>query len=169
MLTVRDVVRTGATATIGYFEERLAEVDRSRVDGLIATFGLLPLSRRRFADCSHGERQRALIARALAGSPRLLLLDEPGGGLDLPGRELLVASLDRLAADQPSLTIVITTHHLEELPASTTHALLLREGRIVAHGPAEETLRDDPLSACFGIPLVSSRAGGRWTATAASR
>jgi iron complex transport system ATP-binding protein len=166
LLTVRQVIRTGTTATIGYFEERLSELDLDRADTLLGTFGLGSIGERRFADCSQGERKRALIARALAAGPRLLLLDEPGAGLDLPGRELLLASLDRLAVDQPELAIVITTHHLEELPASTTHALLLRDGHPVASGPVGETLAEGPLGDCLGIPVVVSRTGGRWAATA---
>jgi iron complex transport system ATP-binding protein len=167
LLTVRQVIRTGATATIGYFEERLSELDLDRADGLLGTFGLGPLGERRFGDCSQGERKRALIARALVTRPRLLLLDEPGAGLDLPGRELLLASLDRLAADQPQLAIVITTHHLEELPASTSHALLLRNGQAVASGPVAETLADEPMSSCFGISLTIARTGGRFSASSA--
>jgi len=168
LLTVRQVIRTGATATIGYFEERLSELDLDRADGLLGTFGLGPLGERRFGDCSQGERKRALIARALVARPRLLLLDEPGAGLDLPGRETLLGSLDRLARDQPQLAVVMTTHHLEELPASTTHALLLRDGRQVVAGPVAETLAEEPLSECLGIPVTVSRQDGRWAATAAA-
>jgi iron complex transport system ATP-binding protein len=164
LLTVRQVVRTGATATIGYFEERLSGLDLDRADELVGTFGLAPIGERRFGDCSEGERKRALIARALVARPSLLLLDEPGGGLDLPGRETLLASLDRVARLQPSLAMVITTHHLEELPASTSHALLLREGSAVAAGPVEETLADGPLSECFGMALAVTRSGGRFSA-----
>ena len=167
LLSVRHVVRTGATATIGYFEERLSGLDLDRADELVGTFGLGAIGERRFGDCSEGERKRALIARALVARPRLLLLDEPGGGLDLPGRETLLASLDRVARAQPSLAMVITTHHLEELPASTSHALLLREGTAVATGPVEETLADGPLSECFGIALSVTRTGGRFSAASA--
>jgi iron complex transport system ATP-binding protein len=168
LLTVRQVIRTGATATIGYFEERLSELDLDRADGLLGAFGLGAIGERRFGDCSQGERKRALIARALVARPRLLLLDEPGAGLDLPGREILISSLDRLAAAEPTLAIVITTHHLEELPASTTHALLLRDGRSIASGPVAGTLADGPLAACLGIPVSVTRNGGRWAAIAAS-
>jgi iron complex transport system ATP-binding protein len=166
MLTVQDVVRTGATATIGYFEEQLTVLDLDRTEALLGMFGLDHLADRRFGDCSHGERKRALIARALMAQPPLLLLDEPGAGLDLPGRELLLAALARLADVDPELTVVVTTHHLEELPASTSHALLLRDGRVLAAGPVEETLTDTLLSACFGIPVAVARAGDRWSATA---
>ena len=158
MLTVREVVRTGATGTIGYFEQRLGMLDIDRADTLLGAFGLGPLAERRFGDCSQGERKRVLIARALVGKPRLLLLDEPGAGLDLPGREILLGSLARLADVDPELTMIVTTHHLEELHGSTTHALLLRDGVVLAAGPVEETLTDDLLTACFGIPIVAQPA-----------
>ncbi len=168
MLSVRQVVRTGATATIGYFEERLTGLDVDRADTLLGLFRLGALAERRFADCSQGERKRALIARALVARPHLLLLDEPGAGLDLPGREILLGALSRLAGDDPRLATVLTTHHLEELPASTTHALLLREGRVVASGRADEVLRSEPASACFGLPVEVTRVDGRWAARTAS-
>jgi iron complex transport system ATP-binding protein len=165
-LTVEQVVRTGATGTIGLFEDRVTDADRARAETLEATFGVTTISAQRFADCSHGERTRALIARALVSRPRLLLLDEPGAGLDLAGRETLLASLSRLAADEPELATVTTTHHLEELPAETTHALLLRDGRVVAAGPVSETLTSASLSAAFGLSVEVARSNGRWHAVA---
>jgi iron complex transport system ATP-binding protein len=165
-LTVAQVVRSGATQTIGYFPERVG-VRRHRADDLVDLFGLGALASRRFADCSHGERTRALIARALVPSPRLLLLDEPGSGLDLPGRETLLGALDELVAEHPDLALVTTTHHLEELPRSTTHALLLHAGRVTARGPASTTLTSGALSRCFGLPIRVRSEDGRWSAVAA--
>jgi iron complex transport system ATP-binding protein len=163
-LTLEQIVRTGATGTVGLFEERLTDEDRERAQTLLQTFGVAGVAAQRYADCSHGERTRALIARAVVSRPRLLLLDEPGTGLDLAGRETLLAALSQLAADEPELVTVTTTHHLEELPAETTHALLLREGRAVATGDAEQTLSAGPLSDCFGLPVDVGRANGRWHA-----
>ena len=167
-LTVEQVLRTGATGTIGLLDERVSEADRARAKTLGTTFGVDAVAEQRFADCSHGERTRALIARALVPQPRLLLLDEPGAGLDLAGRETLLAALSRLVADESGLTTVVTTHHLEELPRETTHALLLADGRIVAAGPVDETLRSEYLSACFGLPIDVGRSNGRWHAVAAT-
>jgi iron complex transport system ATP-binding protein len=98
--------------------------------------------------------------------PALLLLDEPAAGLDLPGRELVLASVRRLATARPELASATVTHHLEELPATTTHALLLRDGVVVAAGPADAVLVDETLSACFGLSVRVEANGGRYVATA---
>jgi len=168
VLTVAEVVRTGSTGTIGLFDKRLTAADRERASTQLRTMGIDQLADRRFAVCSHGERTRALIARALVAGPRLLLLDEPGSGLDLGGRETLLAALGRVVRDEPELTVVLTTHHLEELPPETTHALLLREGRIVSCGPVDDTLTAASLSACFGVDVRVTRSVGRWHAIANS-
>jgi iron complex transport system ATP-binding protein len=165
-LTVEEVVLTGATNTIALLESQLNAALRERAHELLVAVGLEQLASRRFADCSHGERTRALIARALVPSPRMLLLDEPGAGLDFEGRETVLAALARLAASDRLLTTVTTTHHLEELAPSTTHALLLRGGRVVAAGPTAETLTDAALTDCFGLPISVARANGRWSAVA---
>ena len=167
--TVREVVLTGATGTIDLMARwQPAAADLSRADAAIEVMGLAPVADARWPVLSQGERGRTLIARALAGRPRVLLLDEPAAGLDLAGREQLLASLDDLRERRPALAAVVVTHHLEELPASTSHALLLRDGATVASGPAADTLTSDLVSACFGYPVAIAQSAGRWACTAAA-
>lgn len=155
-----DVVLTGASGTILPAEE-LATETVARARALLAEVGAAELELRLFASCSEGERARILLARALLADADLLVLDEPAAGLDLPGRELLLAALDGAFAERPGLTTITVTHHLEELPTATTHALLLRAGRVVSAGPLERSVTDETLSACFGLPLHVERRDGR--------
>ena len=168
-LTARQVVLTGAYGTGALplppvSPTAAATGVRERVARLCADVGLDAVADRPWTTLSAGERARALVARALVNDPPLLLLDEPAAGLDLPAREALVAALDGLAAERPERAQVLVTHHLEEVPASTTSALLLRHGRVLAAGSVQEVLRDAPLSACFGVPLRVRHEDGRWTA-----
>ncbi len=126
--TARDVVLTGVTSTIVLRPEHLDGSDERRSVDLLERMGCGALVDRRFALLSRGEQQRVLLARALVTRPRLLLLDEPTAGLDLPGREAFLERLDELARADPGLTTVQVSHHLEELATSVTHALLLRGG-----------------------------------------
>jgi iron complex transport system ATP-binding protein len=166
--TVEDIVLTGATGTIQPRWECYGEVERARASELLALLGCEELRDREIASCSQGERQRVRIARALMADPPLLLLDEPATGLDLPAREALIVALSDLAQARPELATVIVSHHLEELPPTTMHALLLRGGRVVAAGPVEETLSSEHVSACFGFDVRVHREDGRWAARAAA-
>jgi iron complex transport system ATP-binding protein len=164
-MSTRELVLTGATGTAALpprYAPPLAVLQR--VDALVDLLGLSAVADAAWPTLSSGELRRALLARALLPEPPLLLLDEPAAGLDLPAREGLVDALDALAGRRPALASVVVTHHLEEVPASTTHALLLRDGRVVAAGPAERVLTAEPLSACFGLPLEVGSADGRRTA-----
>lgn len=168
-LAVEDVVLTGMTGTVQPDWPRYGDAERARAAGLLSLVGCAQLTGRPLGRCSTGERQRVQLARALMPAPRLLLLDEPAAGLDLPAREAMLAALAGLAAADPALTTVTVTHHLEELPATVTDALLLRAGRVIAAGPVTATLTGPLLSACFGMPVEVSRAGDRWTAWAPAR
>jgi iron complex transport system ATP-binding protein len=155
-----DVVLSGLGGTILLADRQPPEAfDRARA--ALGSVGAADLAPRTFASCSEGERARILLARGLIADAPLLALDEPAAGLDLPGRELLLAAFEKAVRERPGLTTLTVTHHIEELPPSTSHALLLRDGRVVAAGPLEQALTDDTLSACFGLLLTVERIDGR--------
>jgi iron complex transport system ATP-binding protein len=166
-LSALEAVRLRSAGPIALMGERPRAADAARARELLALFGCEALAGRRFRDCSQGERRRIMLARSLMRDPALLLLDEPAGGLDLPGREALLQALARLAEARPALATLSVTHHIEELPCSTTHAVLLRAGAVVAAGAVGDVLRDEPLSACFGVGVRVERLDGRWTARVA--
>jgi iron complex transport system ATP-binding protein len=116
-----------------------------------------------FATCSQGERQRVLLARAMFADPRMLVLDEPAAGLDLPARESLIAAIELASAEREELVVVLATHHLEEIPSTASHAALLRDGRLVASGRIDATLTPEHLQACFDFDIDVERRHGRWT------
>jgi iron complex transport system ATP-binding protein len=162
-LTVLDAVLTGRDGTLVRWWQTFDDAERETANGLLRDVGCDALADQRLAACSLGERQRVLLARALFGPHDLLLFDEPAAGLDLPARELLLRAMATVHA---SRTTVLATHHLEELPRTTTHAALLRAGAAVAAGPIEDVLTAERLSDCFGVPIHVTRHDGRWTARA---
>ena len=163
---VRDVVLSAAYGVIGRWREAYESQDVARADRLLSSWQVGHLAQRTFGTLSEGERKRVEIARALMTDPELLLLDEPGGGLDLAGREKLVQSLTRLCLDKEAPTTVLVTHHLEEIPAGVTHALLLNHGKAVAAGPIEDVLTEQNLTATYELPLRLTHEDGRWFARA---
>jgi iron complex transport system ATP-binding protein len=165
--TVRDVVVTASYAVLGRWRESYDRVDVARAGALLEQLGMAALADRRYGTLSEGERKRTQIARALMTDPELLLLDEPAAGLDLGGREDLVRRLAELAQDPDAPALVLVTHHVEEIPPGFTHALLLREGSVVAAGLLHETLTAENLSKTFGLPLTLDVADGRYTARSA--
>jgi iron complex transport system ATP-binding protein len=165
-LVAEDIVVSGERGALEPWWQEWTATDRQRARELLDNAGFGHLARRKFGYLSDGERQQVLLARALASDPRLLLLDEPAAGLDMGGRERLVGYLDRLAAQPGHPPTVMVTHHVEEIPPSFTHALLLRAGEVVAAGPLDDVLRRNNLSAAFGLPLSPRRSRGRWTCVA---
>jgi iron complex transport system ATP-binding protein len=163
-LAARDVVVTARHAALEPWWHTYTADDHDRAETVLASVGAGGLGERAFGTLSSGERQRVLLARTLMTDPGLVLLDEPTAALDLAGREQLVESLDQLAADPASPPTVLVTHHVEEIPASFTHALLLRDGQVVAAGSIDDVLTAEQLSECFEMPLVLERRGGRYTA-----
>jgi iron complex transport system ATP-binding protein len=164
---VLDVVLTASQASLHRGVETYDDADLTRAHDLLAQVGCRRLVDRRFGSLSEGERKRVQLARAVMTDPELLLLDEPAAGLDLGGREALLRLLGRLAMDPNAAVQVLVSHHVEEIPEGFTHALLVREGHVVAAGPIEATLTSAGLSQTFGLPLRVLAHRGRWTARAA--
>lgn len=165
-MTVRDVILTGATGALRLLPGSYDADDERRAGALEALLGLCALTEHAVGTCSQGERQRVRLARALMPEPEVLLLDEPASGLDLPAREALLASLNALRASRPDLTTVLVSHHLEELPTTTSHALLIKKGAVVASGAVGDVLTAPAISECFGVPIEIDRSNGRWYARA---
>ena len=159
-----DVVMTGRRAALEAWWHTWSDDDRDAARHEMGRVGAAHLAGRSFGTLSSGERQRVLLARALAGTPALLLLDEPAAGLDLGAREDLVAPLGALAADPTAPATVLVTHHPEEIPTGYSHALLLRDGRVVAAGPIDAVVADAPLSQAFALDLSVTWTAGRVSA-----
>ncbi|SHT44542.1 ABC transporter ATP-binding protein [Mycobacteroides abscessus subsp. abscessus] len=149
---------------LGRWREEYEEIDTARAVDMLETLGAEHLSDRTYGTLSEGERKRVLIARALMTDPELLLLDEPAAGLDLGGREELVARLGELAADPDAPAMVLVTHHVEEIPPGFSHALLLSEGGIVAQGLLADVMTSENLSRAFGQSIVVEMIDGRYFA-----
>jgi iron complex transport system ATP-binding protein len=165
---VLDVVVSAGYAVLGRWRENYDKLDTNRAAALLSSMGIGHLTERLFGTLSEGERKRALIARALMTDPEMLLLDEPAAGLDLGGREDLVARLSELAMDPDAPATVLVTHHVEEIPPGFTHALLLREGKVVAQGLLDDVITEDNLSETFGQKLILEKSDGRFFARRAT-
>ncbi|CAL9353187.1 MULTISPECIES: ABC transporter ATP-binding protein [unclassified Streptomyces] len=168
-LSAHAVVLTGHSGTVQPLWRTYDEEVRLRARDLLTELGVKELADRPYGVCSGGQRARVLIARALMADPALLLLDEPFNALDLPSREDLVEAMHQLAEGRPQLATVTVTHHLEELFPAVSHALLLREGRILSRGAVDEVLTDSLLTACFGRDITVARHHGRWSAYSGRR
>ncbi|MGX7679427.1 ABC transporter ATP-binding protein [Jatrophihabitans sp. DSM 45814] len=163
---VVDVVVSAGYAVIGRWREAYGRLDVRRAKSLLSRFGVGDLAERTYGTLSEGERKRVQIARAMMTDPELLLLDEPAAGMDLGGREDLLRRLSALAADAEAPAMVLVTHHVEEIPAGMSHALLLREGGVVAQGLLDDVLTSELLSVTFGLNLSVEHTGGRFFARA---
>jgi iron complex transport system ATP-binding protein len=161
---VRDLVVSAGYAVLGRWREQYDDVDYEQAINMLESVGAEHLAERTYETLSEGERKRVLIARSLMTDPELLLLDEPAAGLDLGGREELVARLADLAADPDAPAIVLVTHHVEEIPQGFSHGLILSEGRVVASGLLTDVLTAENLSKAFGQSIALDVVDGRYFA-----
>ncbi|MEJ5366245.1 MAG: ABC transporter ATP-binding protein [Desulfosoma sp.] len=157
-----ELIVGGKFASIGVFEKASPE-DYQKAEHLAHVMGCASVLTSPYGVLSQGEKQRVLIARALMADPQLLILDEPCSGLDLVARERLLETLDRMGRKPSGPTLVLVTHHLEEIMPVFSHVLLLKDGRCAACGPKRDVLTAANLEAAFGVPMrVACDAGRYW-------
>jgi iron complex transport system ATP-binding protein len=166
-LAAVDVVMTAKYAALEPWWHRYTDDDRAQARACLDRMGVGAYADHALGTLSSGEQQRVFLARTLMNDPGVVLLDEPSAGLDLGGREQLVAALSALVGDAGSPPLVMVTHHLDDIPPAMTHALLLRDGCAVAQGPIGHAMTATSLADCFGVPLTFERRDdGRFTAWA---
>jgi iron complex transport system ATP-binding protein len=163
---VRDVVLTAAYSVLGRWNEAYDLWDESRAVALLTTFGVREMADRSYGTLSDGEKKRVQISRALMVDPELLLLDEPTAGLDLGGREDLLKRFSLFASDAAAPASILVTHHIEEIPVGTTHALILKDGSIAVSGPIDQVITSEHMSAVFELPMEVRYEGFRFFARA---
>jgi iron complex transport system ATP-binding protein len=161
---VRNVVVTAAYAVLGRWNEDYDLWDESRAVALLTTFGVRDIADRPYYTLSDGEKKRVQIARALMSDPELLLLDEPTAGLDLGGREDLLRRFAEYSTDPLAPASIVVTHHIEEIPFGTTHALIIKNGLIAVSGPVSSVITSEHMTAVFGINIEVTAANGRFFA-----
>jgi iron complex transport system ATP-binding protein len=161
---VRDLVVSAGYSVMGRWRERYEAVDYNQAVDMLESVGAEHLAERTYGTLSEGERKRVLIARSMMTDPELLLLDEPAAGLDLGGREELLARLEDLALDPDSPALVLVTHHVEEIPRGFSHCLIMSEGKVVDAGLLSDVLTAENLSTAFGQSIVLDNSDGRYFA-----
>lgn len=166
---VGDLVVSAGYAILGRWREEYEEEDYAQALEVLEQIGAMHLIDRTWGTLSDGEKKRVLVARAVMTNPELLILDEPAAGMDLGGREDLLAYLGELAMDADAPAIVMITHHLEEIPQGFTHAMLLDEGEVVAQGLIDDVLTSENVSRAYHQPIEVTNDDGRYFARRARR
>ncbi|WP_053362998.1 ABC transporter ATP-binding protein [Bacillus sp. FJAT-27251] len=158
--TAFEVVLSGKFASIGLYED-ITEKDADKARELMRQFRISHLADQLIISLSQGERRRAMIARALMSSPRLLILDEPCNGLDIYSKEELLGTIEEMVGKPGGPTLLYVTHHIEEIVPSVSHALLIESGEVVAEGEKASTLTESLLERTFKVPISVDWENGR--------
>ncbi len=165
---VRDVVLSGFLGSIGVqglARHAILPRHREQADRVLADLALTELAQRPFGALSTGQQRLALLGRALVHEPSTLILDEPVAGLDFGAAYGVMRKLRELAAG--GISLVIVTHHLDEIPPEIERIVLLKDGRILADGPPCDVLTDTQLSDAYGVPIEVHKVGSRYFAAPA--
>ena len=160
--TALKAIVSGRYAQIGYWGEMRSD-DRRAADAILRRIEAHELRNRPWRFLSQGERQRVLIGRALMASPRLMILDEPCAGLDPVAREHFLQFIQRIARTRGAPTMILVTHHVEEVVPIFSHVLVLKSGRVLAAGPRARVLTSATLSSAFAAPVRLSKARERYS------
>lgn len=155
---VWEVVATGAYAFLRFYQTIPQSVKEQALE-LLEGMNLGELAYHPFGSLSQGERKKAMLARCLIASPKLLILDEPCAGLDLYEREKMLYEINKLG--EQKVAVVYVTHHVEEIVPLFTHVALIRGGKLAGAGPKEEVLTQEMLMDTFGLPVAVEWEHGR--------
>ncbi|UCD11927.1 MAG: ATP-binding cassette domain-containing protein [Nitrospinaceae bacterium] len=161
-----EVVASGLFSSIG-LHQTVSQPARERALYEMESLGILPLANKHYRALSYGEARRVLLARALVSRPRLLILDEPCTGLDIPTREHFLAMLETLSRKR--VRLIYVTHHIEEILPTVGHVLYLKNGRIFSQGEKEAMLTGPTLSQALGCELRLREDGGRYWVSGAGK
>lgn len=164
-VTGLEVVESGFFSSIGLWQ-KVPERQKQSAEEQMQFLGIEHLARRRYRDLSYGEARRVLLARALVNRPRLLILDEPCSGLDIPTRELFLDTLQKLAR---RTRLIYVTHHIEEILPAITHVLYLKNGQVMDQGKKERLLNGEALSRVLDCKVTIQPANGRYWLSGVSR
>ena len=156
-----ETVASGKYAMIDFWG-RITRAEKAQAMKLLRQVEGAHLADRPWSVLSQGERQRVLIGRALMARPRVLILDEPCAGLDPAAREHFVQFIERLGRHKHAPTLVLVTHHVEEIMPAFSHVLMLKSGRVLAVGEKPDVLNSKNLSAAFGARMKLKRTEGRY-------
>jgi iron complex transport system ATP-binding protein len=165
---VMDVVVSGRFGSTRMWRKASAR-DLARAASLLRAMGVLGHRGKRVSELSQGERQKVAIARSMMARPKLLTLDEPCEGLDVASRESFLDGLAPLLSRRGGPSFIEVTHRTEDIPPGFTHALLMREGRVVDAGEIGATLTSEKLSRCLGTRVELRTYGGRYYMLATKR
>lgn len=160
-LKALQVICTGFFGTL-YLYDDVTDPQRDHAEQLLRAVGLAHRRDQRYQVLSTGEKRRCLLARALVHLPQLLILDEPTAGLDVTGRERVLATIERLRRLHPELTVIMVTHHVEELSPRTDQVVLIRSGRLAAVGRPDAVITPERLTEVFGCKVFVQKRSGRW-------
>jgi iron complex transport system ATP-binding protein len=157
-----DAALSGLLGSEGVFaHHEITDAMRALAHTALGRVEAAHLAGKRLTEMSAGERRRVLIARALVTEPHALLLDEPTTGLDVVARHRFMESVRRLA--QAGTTVILVTHHVEEIIPEIARVVLLREGRVAFDGPTAEALTGARLGEVFGGAITVERNGGYYS------